>query len=100
MLPGLRRYFGRAPKPQMDGGYYTKTPENRPLVGKMGVANAFVTGALSGYGIMSACGVGDLLASHIVGAPLPEFAPAFMLERYEDPHYLESLSEIDQGGQL
>jgi glycine/D-amino acid oxidase-like deaminating enzyme len=37
MLPGLRAYFGRAPRPVLDGGYYTRTPENRPLVGPMGV---------------------------------------------------------------
>jgi len=25
MIPGLSAYFGRLPKPVVDGGYYTKT---------------------------------------------------------------------------
>ena len=62
-------YFGRMPRPQLDGGFYTKTRENRPLVGPMGVEGAFVTGGVSGYGIMSACAVGELLAAHVTGEP-------------------------------
>ncbi len=38
MLPSLARYFDRAPKPYIDGGYYTKTRENRPLIGPLPVA--------------------------------------------------------------
>lgn len=100
LLPGLRRYFGRAPRPQLDGGYYTKTVENRPLIGPMGVEGTFVAGALSGYGIMSACGVGDLLAAHIIGGPLPDYAPAFTLDRYSDLTYMESIREPAESGQL
>ena len=36
MLPRMKEYFGRMPRPQIDGGYYTKTRENRPLVGADG----------------------------------------------------------------
>jgi glycine/D-amino acid oxidase-like deaminating enzyme len=100
MLPGLRRYFDRAPRPQLDGGYYTKTPENRPLVGPMGIPGAFVAGALGGYGIMAACAVGDLLAAHLAGGHLPDYAAAFGLARYEDPAYRESLQESMETGQL
>jgi hypothetical protein len=35
-------------------------PENRPLVGPLPVDGAFVTGALSGFGLMSAHGAGEL----------------------------------------
>ncbi len=100
MLPGMKEYFSRMPRPQLDGGYYTRTRENRPLVGRMCVDGAYMTGAVSGYGIMSACGVGELLAAHVTGAPLPAYAPAFALERYEDPEYQKKLDEWGDSGQL
>jgi glycine/D-amino acid oxidase-like deaminating enzyme len=100
MLPRLQAYFGHMPKPQIDGGYYTKTEENRPLIGPAGPEGAYVIGALSGYGIMAACGAGDLLAAHIAGSPLPRYAPSFLLSRYDNPSYLESLKALDRSGQL
>jgi len=100
MLPRMKEYFGRMPRPQLDGGFYTKTRENRPLVGPTGVDGAYVIGAVSGFGIMSACGVGDLLARHIVGDSLPNYAPAFELGRYDDPEYQKKLENWDNSGQL
>lgn len=100
MLPGMKGYFDRMPRPQLDGGYYTKTRENRPLVGPLPVEGAFVTGAVSGYGIMSACAVGELLARHVTGVELPEYAPAFAFSRYEDLEYLKKLETWADNGQL
>ena len=100
MLPRLKEYFSRMPRPQLDGGYYTRTRENRPLVGPMCVEGAYMIGAVSGYGIMSACGTGELLASHVTGAALPSYAPAFVLERYDDPDYQKSLDEWGDSWQL
>ena len=100
MLPRMNGYFDRMPRPQLDGGYYTKTRENRPLVGPMGLEGAYVIGALSGYGIMSACGVGDLLAAHVTGAELPSYAAAFGLSRYEDQEYVRQLEDWKDSGQL
>ncbi len=100
MLPRLKEYFSRMPRPQLDGGYYTRTRENRPLVGPMCVEGAYMIGAVSGYGIMSACGTGELLASHVTGASLPPYAPAFVLERYDDPDYQKSLDEWGDSWQL
>jgi glycine/D-amino acid oxidase-like deaminating enzyme len=100
MLPRLKEYFGKMPRPQLDGGYYTKTGENRPLVGPMGVDGAYVLGAVSGYGIMSACGVGELLAAHVTGVELPWYAPAFELGRYDDPEYQKRLQNSGDSGQL
>ena len=100
MLPRMKEYFARMPRPQLDGGYYTKTPENRPLVGPTGVEGAYVIGALSGYGIMSACGAGELLASHITGRDLPSYAPAFQLSRYADSDYAKQLESWSESGQL
>jgi sarcosine oxidase, subunit beta len=100
MLPRMKEYFTHMPRPQLDGGYYTRTLENRPLVGPMCVDGAYMVGAVSGYGIMSACGVGELLASHVTGAPLPSYAPAFSLERYNDPEYQRKLNGWGDIGQL
>jgi glycine/D-amino acid oxidase-like deaminating enzyme len=100
MLPRMKEYFGRMPRPQLDGGYYTKTRENRPLVGPTGVEGAYIIGAVSGYGIMSACGVGDLVATHVTGGKLPSYASAFELSRYEDPEYRKKLENWGENGQL
>jgi glycine/D-amino acid oxidase-like deaminating enzyme len=100
MLPGLRAYFNKAPRPVLDGGYYTKTRENRPLIGPLPVGGAYVIGALSGYGLMSSCAAGELLASHLTGAALPEYAAAFRLERYQDPAYQKMLLDWGDSGQL
>jgi len=100
MLPRMKEYFAKIPRPQLDGGFYTKTRENRPLVGPMGVDGAFVIGAVSGYGIMSACGVGELLAAYVTGGELPFYANAFLLSRYDDPVYQKKLENWGDNGQL
>jgi glycine/D-amino acid oxidase-like deaminating enzyme len=100
MLPRMKEYFGRLPRPQLDGGFYTKTRENYPIVGPMGPDGGYVIGAVSGYGIMSACGVGDLLARHITGIELPDYASAFTLSRYNDPEYQKKLENWQGSGQL
>jgi glycine/D-amino acid oxidase-like deaminating enzyme len=100
MLPRLRAYFEKMPRPQMDGGYYTKTPDNLPLVGLLGAEGAYVVGAVSGYGIMSACAIGELLAAHVTGASLPAYASAFHPSRFNDPSYMKRLEELDESGQL
>lgn len=100
MLPALRGYFERPPQPIIDGGYYCKTRENRPLIGPLPVKGAYVIAAFSGYGIMAASGAGDLLAAHVTGGPLPRYAPAFLLERYSDPAYQRLLASWGATGQL
>lgn len=100
MLPRLKEYFGRLPRPALDGGYYTKTRENRPLIGPLPVEGAYVIGAVSGFGIMSACACGELLSAHITGAGLPPYAPAFHPARYEDTRYLQQLEQWEDTGQL
>ena len=100
MIPGLEAYFGHMPKPILDGGYYTKTSENRPLIGPLPVEGAYVIGAFSGFGLMAACASGELLAAHIDGTHLPGYAPAFALTRYQDPAYRQLLADWDQTGQI
>ena len=100
MIPGLRGYFDRLPRPVVDGGYYAKTRENRPLIGPLPVEGAYIIGALSGFGIMAGCGAGELLAAHVTGGDVPSYARRFHLERYEDPDYQALLDDWDESGQL
>lgn len=100
MLPALTAYFDRPPRPILDGGYYTKTRENRPLIGPLPVEGAFIIGGLSGYGLMASLAAGDLLAAYIAGTALPRYAPAFSLDRYQDPVYLDLLENWGTSGQL
>jgi glycine/D-amino acid oxidase-like deaminating enzyme len=100
MIPGFKRYFDRPPRPFLDGGYYTKTRENRPLIGPLPVEGTWIIGALSGFGIMASMAAGELLANHILGDPLPDYAPSFDLRRYQDPEYIKLLDEWSDFGQL
>ncbi|MGQ9646216.1 MAG: NAD(P)/FAD-dependent oxidoreductase [Thermodesulfobacteriota bacterium] len=100
MIPSLKAYLERLPKAVVDGGYYTKTRENRPLIGKLPVEGAYIIGALSGFGVMAACGAGELLAAHVTQNPLPHYASSFALERYKDPVYKKLLEAWPDSGQL
>jgi glycine/D-amino acid oxidase-like deaminating enzyme len=100
MIPGLKAYFGRAPRPVVDGGYYIKTRENRPLIGPLPVQGTFILGALSGFGLMASPAAGELLAAWVTGAARPNYAPAFRLERYQDPDYQRLLETWGSSGQL
>jgi glycine/D-amino acid oxidase-like deaminating enzyme len=100
VLPGLAAYFNQIPKPFVDGGYYAKTPENRPLIGPLDVEGAYIIGGFGGFGMMVSCGASDLVAKHIAGVELPEYASAFLLSRYDDPKYQEILREWGSSGQL
>ena len=100
VVPGLTQYFERLPRGVVDGGYYTKTRENRFLAGPLPVEGAYVIGALSGYGLMAANGAADLLADYVAERPLPAYAPAFRLDRYDDPAYRALLAKWGDSGQL
>ena len=92
MIPGMRPYVGTATG-VVDGGYYCKTPENRPLIGPLPVSGAYVVGALSGSGVMAAHASGELLAQHVAGAPLSDYARWFLPSRYDDPAYRELVGQ-------
>jgi glycine/D-amino acid oxidase-like deaminating enzyme len=100
MIPALQAYLPRLPRVFTDGGYYTKTRENRLLAGPLPLEGAYALGALSGYGQMSSNAAADLLADHIAGRPLPRYAPAFLLSRYDDPAYRALLGRWEDSGQL
>jgi sarcosine oxidase subunit beta len=100
MIPGMAVYTDKIPKPLVDGGYYTKTLENRPIIGHTHIEGSYILGALSGFGIMAACAAGELLALEITGKPLPDYAPKFWLNRFEDPEYIKVMEDWDNSGQL
>ena len=82
----------------VDGGYYTKTPDNLPLIGPLPDAplGIYVCAGLSGYGIMAANAAGELLASHVANAPLPEsYANHFLPERWLSSAYRASIQSVE-----
>src|SRR5690606_1128051 len=52
VIPALSKYLSQIPKPFMDGGYYARTPENRPLIGPLPVEGAYINGGFGGFGMM------------------------------------------------
>jgi glycine/D-amino acid oxidase-like deaminating enzyme len=100
MLPHLKNYEGKLPRFTLDGGYYTKTRENRPLIGPQSTRGSYIIGALSGYGLMAACAAGELIAACVAKSPLPDYAPSFNLDRYADHQYLSLLAQWGDTGQL
>ncbi|MEP6832292.1 MAG: FAD-binding oxidoreductase [Gemmatimonas sp.] len=100
LAPALEVYVERLPHMFIDGGYYTKTEENRPLVGATAVRGVYVNCAFSGYGLMAAPAAGELLASHILGHALPGHAAAFTLDRYQRSEYRAQLAAWGSTGQL
>ncbi|HVX38168.1 MAG TPA: FAD-dependent oxidoreductase [Gemmatimonadaceae bacterium] len=101
MIPAMRQYVGAGARGLLDGGFYCKTRENRPLIGRLPVDGAYICAALSGFGIMSAHAAGELVSLHVTGGELPEYAPALDPQRYDDAAYLARMSEWGAGvGQL
>ncbi len=97
MIPALARYLDPMPRPMVDGGYYTRTPENRPLITPLPVAGAYLIGALSGFGVMAAPAAAELLAAYLTQGAPPAYAPAFHLDRYDDPAYLSRMLAYEDG---
>ncbi len=88
LVPSLQRVIA---------GNYTMTHENRPVVGPLKQEGLFALAAFSGFGIMSAPAAGELITQHILGRPLPSYAKAFLLSRYEDAAYRDSMHAIISG---
>ena len=82
------------------GGYYPMTRENWPLIGPLGIDGAFIAGALSGFGSMSACAAGAVCAAWVVGSDLPEYATQLSLARYSDKKLMMELSNARSRGLL
>jgi glycine/D-amino acid oxidase-like deaminating enzyme len=101
VMPRASAYLGESDRGFVDGGYYAKTPENRPLIGPLEIDGVYVTGALSGYGIMASHAAGELLALHMTGGTLPTYAAALSPARYADAEYRRLVERWDaKAGQL
>ena len=107
MVPALgTRYLGddgsmRA-NVTVDGGYYTKTPDNLPLIGALPHAprGAYVCAGLSGYGVMGANAAGELLAGLLNGDAPPaayEFGDTFSPARWSDDDYVRRVAAGQAG---
>lgn len=96
VVPAAACYVGHA-NGVVDGGYYCKTRENRPLIGPLPIEGAYVLGALSGIGLMAAHSAGELCALHATGDRLPDYAAAFLPSRYGNPDYNRL---VEQWGKL
>ena len=61
-------HFGK--NTTVDGGFYTQTPDNTPLIGRVqkDLKTVLTISGLSGYGIMMSCGAADLLCCEIVSS--------------------------------
>jgi glycine/D-amino acid oxidase-like deaminating enzyme len=100
MAPGLAPYLHGLPHSVVDGGYYIKTRDNRPLVGPAGPEGFHLLAGMSGFGVMVAAGAGELLSRHVAGVDLPDYSDAFLLDRYDDETYLASIASSGRAGQL
>jgi len=101
MVPGLSAYADVGPSAIVDGGYYCKTPDNRPLIGPTAIEGVYLLGALSGFGIMASQAAAELLAAYVLDHTRPDYASAFHPARFEDPAYQRVLASLDpKSGQL
>ena len=100
-IPALRPYVEDMPVPVTNyAGYYTRTPENWPLIGPLGAEGVFTVAALSGFGTMVACGAGELLAAWMTGGERPAYARQFSPARYECPDQVSAMRSFAADGQL
>jgi glycine/D-amino acid oxidase-like deaminating enzyme len=100
-IPALAPYVDEPPTPMVQfSGYYTRTPENLPLIGPLGPNGLFTVSALSGYGTMAACGAGELCANWMMEDALPDYARYFHPGRYSDFALMAEITRSGSDGQL
>lgn len=101
-IPLLSAYENDIPTPITEyAGYYTRTKENWPLIGPTEIPNVFVIGALSGYGTMTACAAGQLCSKYILNqSELPDYAPYFHPNKYQNSAIVKEINAIKSDGQL
>jgi len=100
-IPSLAPYIDKLPTPLTQySGYYTRTQDNLPLIGPTQVDGVFVVSGLSGFGTMSACAAGELIANIMSKDTLPQYAKYFSPDRYNNAELMSEISRIDNDGQL
>jgi len=100
-IPALKPYVDVPPTPIVQfSGYYTRTPENLPLIGPLQKEGLYTVSALSGYGTMAACSAGELCADWMMAAALPGYADYFHPGRYSDAALMAEINQLGSDGQL
>jgi glycine/D-amino acid oxidase-like deaminating enzyme len=100
-IPTLSAYVEQTPTPVVQfSGYYTRTPENLPLIGPLPCEGLYTVSALAGFGTMAACSAGELCAATMTGEELPSYAPYFHPGRYEDRDLMAEINQVNSDGQL
>jgi glycine/D-amino acid oxidase-like deaminating enzyme len=100
-IPALKHYVEQPPTPVIQfAGYYTRTPENWPLIGPLELEGLYTVSALSGYGTMTACAAGELCAAWMAGNELPTYARHFHPGRYDDDVIRAEIALVQSDGQL
>jgi glycine/D-amino acid oxidase-like deaminating enzyme len=100
-IPALSNYVDQPPTPIVQfSGYYTRTPENLPLIGPLPGTGIYTVSALSGYGTMAACGAGELCADWMMGARVPAYSRYFHPGRYGDSGLMAEINKTASDGQL
>ncbi len=86
LVPALESYLPDNPKVLAhDVGYYTKTPDELPLIGAVGPTGSWVVGGLAGFGAMVACGAAEIVGGLITGSSPPAWSVAFRPDRRQVP---------------
>ena len=100
-IPALGQYIEQLPTPVIQfAGYYTRTPENWPLIGPLEQEGLYTISALSGYGTMTACAAAELCGAWMTGQPLPGYARHFDPRRYLDDDMQAEMKLWQSDGQL
>jgi glycine/D-amino acid oxidase-like deaminating enzyme len=99
-IPALAQYLEDKLPATIDyAGYYTRTPENLPLIGELD-ENLYCIGALAGFGTMCACGAGKLLSETVLQKDLPTYADSLAPSRYENASLMAEINRSAGDGQL
>jgi len=99
--PRSPRTSRRLPRHVVDGGYYTKTRENRVLASPLPVEGAYSARRALGLRTHGVERRGRAPGRLHRGAPVAAAnAPAFRLDRYDDPAYRALLARWGDSGQL
>eukprot|EP00755_Sulcionema_specki_P016216 Sspe_Gene.61451::Locus_34111_Transcript_1_1_Confidence_1.000_Length_1824::g.61451::m.61451 len=88
MVPALNEYTEIGRDTYIDGGYYSITPDARPLIGPYHSPNYLLLGGMNGWGIMASAAAGELIAQYVAEEDLPAYAPCMTVPRFsprDDP---------------
>jgi glycine/D-amino acid oxidase-like deaminating enzyme len=96
-IPALESYTASIPQPTLvSGGFYTRTPENLPILQQV-QSGVYIIGALSGFGVMMGCGVGEIMSRMMAGQDVPNYVQHFSASRYNDPAYVKQIESMPSG---